>query len=136
MKDTTLLPLSKFLLAVSALTQFVFALPSMFAPSFVNTVSFPPPFEPQSAFWLRYAAIAYIAMGLGAAYALWRNSWAAGRAYLVVGGSYNLMAIVLTALAAVTPPGVPSIAFLYIVLAIIYLVLVAFAWRQQSAREV
>jgi len=83
--------------------------------------------------WLRFDGAVYIAMGLGALYALYQNSWSAARAFLVIGASYVAISTVLSILAIVTPPGAPLMLWVYVVLALMYLPLVVIAWVRQSA---
>lgn len=131
--DRPLLPLTRLILAVSAVVQTVFALLNLFAPGLVDALIWPAPFEHIPALWLRFDGVVYIAMGLGALYALTQNSWIAARAFLVIGASYVAMCIVLAVIAIATPPGAPLIMWVYLVLALIYLPLVALTWTRQSA---
>jgi hypothetical protein len=134
--SNSLLPITKLVLAVSAVTQFVFGLAMVFAPDLANSFLWPPPFDPWPVLTLRYQGVLFLAMSLGAASALRENDWRAGRVYLVIAGPYVALCVVLAILAAATPPGVPLIMWLYVFLSIIYLPLVAYVWRQESAAAI
>jgi hypothetical protein len=54
--------------------------------------------------------------------------------YLAINGPFVAISVVLTLLAARTPPGLPLILQLYIVLALLYTPQVLWVWRQESAR--
>jgi hypothetical protein len=53
--------------------------------------------------------------------------------FLAVTGTYNALSLVVSLFLAVTPPGIPVIVWLYVVLAIIYLVMLYLAWQRQNA---
>jgi hypothetical protein len=128
-----LMPFTKLVLAVSAIVQTVFGLEGVFIPSLVSTLTWPPPFDPIPSLWLRYDGVMFLAMALGAAYALRENNWLTARTYLVMAGAMVFMQIILTAVAAFTPPGAPPIAWLYLLLAVIYVPVVLYVWRKESA---
>lgn len=130
--NSSLLPWTKLLLAVSGLTQFVFGLVMIVATGLVNSFFWPPPFEPVPDLSLRYLGVLYLAMALGAAYALAKNDWRTARTYLVIAGPYVALCLTLAFLAAITPPGVPLVMWLYVFLSILYLPQVVWVWRQQS----
>jgi len=77
--DKSLLPLTRFVIAMSAIVPFVLGLGMFFAPAFVNRFLWPPPFEPVPAVVLRYQAVAYFALTLGGAYAFRQNDWGTAR---------------------------------------------------------
>lgn len=54
--NTSLLPLTRLVLAVTTVVLFVFGLSWLVAPGFVNSVLWPPPFQPIPPLWLRYDA--------------------------------------------------------------------------------
>jgi hypothetical protein len=132
--NKSLLPLTKLVLAVSAVVLGVFGLSWLVAPGFVNSVLWPPPFQPIPPLWLRYDAALYLTMSLGGAYALYQNNWIAARSYLAITGPYIAMNIVLTLVAALTPPGVPLVMWAYLALALVYLPTVVWVWLQETAR--
>ncbi len=65
---------------------------------------------------------------------LYQNNWIAAQTYLAISGPFIALNVIFTVLAAVTPPGVPAIVWLYVLLSVIYLPVVAWAWRQESTR--
>lgn len=132
--NKSLMPFTKLVLAVSALTQTIFGLEGILTPELVRSLTWPPPFEPIPSLWLRYDGATFIAMALGAAFAFRQNNWLTARTYLVIAGPMVLMQIILTVLASLTPPGVPPIGWLYLLLAIIYVPAVIYVWRKESAR--
>ena len=129
-----LLPLTKLTLAVSALVQFVFGAADLFAKPLVDAFLWPPPLEAWPTLALQYNGALYLASALGAAYALSQDHWYAARTYLAIAGPYNALSIVLALLAAATPPGIPPIMWLYVVLALVYVPVVAWVWSRESAR--
>ena len=132
--NKSLLPWTRLVLVVSALVQGIFALIGLLAPDVMHGLLWPPPFQPVPVLWIRYDAVLYLAMSLGATYALFQNSWVAARAYLAIAGLYIAIGLILNILAVVVPPGAPPIVWVYLALSIIYLPLVFFVWRQQAAR--
>ena len=127
-----LLPLTKLVLAVSAVVQLIFGAADLFAKPLVDTLLWPPPLEPWPVVALQYNGALYLASALGAAYALRQDSWVAARTYLAIAGPYNALSIVLALLAATAPRGIPLIMWVYVVLAVIYVPLVAFVWTRES----
>ncbi len=130
----SLMPFTKLVLAVSAIVQIIFGLEGILVPDLVRSLTWPPPFEPIPSLWLRYDGATFIAMAVGAAYAFRQNNWLTARTYLVIAGPMVAIQIILTVLAAITPPGVPPIGWLYLVLAIIYVPAVIYVWKKESAR--
>lgn len=55
-----------------------------------------------------------------------------GRTYLAIAGPYNVLSIVLALMAAASIRGIPPIMWLYVVLAFIYIPLVAWSWRREA----
>ena len=132
--NKSLLPLTKFGIVMSAVVPFVFALAQLFAPGLLDSFLWAPPFEPIPAVALRYIAASYLALTLGGAYTLQKNSWSTARGFLAVAGSYVAIAVIVSLVSAATPPGVPPILWLYVFLGIIYVALLPVAWRRESAR--
>lgn len=132
--NKSLLPLTKFMIVMSAVVPFIFALAQLFAPGFVNSFLWPPPFEPIPAVSLLYTAAAYLALTLGGAYTLRQNDWSTARGFLAFAGPYVAIAVIVSLVSAATPPGVPPILWLYVFLGVIYVALSLVAWRQESAR--
>jgi len=131
--NKSLLPWTKLVLAVSAVVLCVFGLSWLVAPGFVNTILWPPPFEPIPALWLRYDAALYLAMGFGGLYALLQNDWIGARTYLAITGPYIVMNVLLTLVAAITSSGVPAVMWLYVALALLYLPAVVWTWLRETA---
>jgi low temperature requirement protein LtrA len=129
-----LLPWTKIVLVVSTIVQLVFGLLAVFAPALMNAVFLPPPLEPSGVLVYHYFGGLYLANSLGAAYALYQNNWIAARTYLAISGPFIALSVLFTLLAAVTPPGVPVMVWLYVLLSILYLPALVWAWREESAR--
>ena len=129
-----LLPLTKILVATSGLVPLVFGSAQVFAPDFVNKMLWPPPFEPVPKVVLLFLAASYFALTIGAVYVLMKNDWATATGYLAYAVSYVALAIVAGLVAATREGGVPSIMWLYEALAILYVPIALFCWRQQSKR--
>lgn len=133
--NKSLLPLTRLVLATTAVVLAIFGLSWLVSPAFTNSFLSGAPFEPIPTFWLRYDAALYLALALGAAYAFRQNQWSAARVVLAITGPYIAANVVITLASALTT-GVPLIFWAYFVLAIIYLPLVIIIWRQESARSV
>lgn len=132
--NKSLLPLTRLVLVVTTVVLFAFGLSWLVAPGFVNSVLWPPPFQPIPPLWLRYDAALYLALSVGGAYALRQNTWVAARTYLGITGPYIAFNIVLTLVAAATPPGVLPVMWAYLALAIVYLPTVVWVWLKEMAR--
>ncbi|SRR6266849_2360794 len=132
--NKSLLPWTKLVLAVSAIVQCVFGLIGLLAPQVMHELLWPPPFQPVPVLWIRFDAVLYLAMSLGAVYALRQNNWVAVRAYLVIAGLYIAMGLILNIVAVLVPPGAPPIVWLYLALSVVYLPLVVLVWGQEAAR--
>lgn len=130
---TALLPITRLAVIVSGVVPAVFALVMILAPNLLNSLFWPPPFEPLGQAIRLYSAASYLAYTAGMIYTLGRNDWRVAQGFLWVAGVYNALSVVVSLVLAVTAPGIPAIVWLYILLAIIYLVLLALAWRQQQA---
>lgn len=132
--NKSLLPLTRLVLIVTTVVLFVFGLSWLVAPGFVNSVLWPPPFQPIPPLWLRYDAALYLALSAGGAFTLRQNTWIAARTYLGITGPYIAFNIVLTLVAAATPPGVPPVMWAYLALAVVYLPTVVWVWLKEMAR--
>jgi magnesium-transporting ATPase (P-type) len=129
----SLLPLTRLIVLASGGVSAIFALIQIFAPGLQNSLIFPPPFEPQGRAIMLFTAASYLAFGGGMILTLRRNDWKVAQGFLAVTGTYNALCIVVSLFLAATPPGLPLIVWLYVLLAVIYLVMLYIAWRQQSA---
>jgi hypothetical protein len=130
-----LFSLTRWVLVISAVTQLIFGLEGLFAPQLVHTVTWPLPFEPIPDLWLRYDGITFLAMSLGAIFALSQDNWIAARTFLAIAAPMVAAEVIVTVLAALSPAGAPPVVWIYIVLALIYVPLVVMAWAQQSAAQ-
>jgi len=96
----------------------------------------PPPLPPSGPpLLLQYFGLLFLTNSLGAAYALIQDNWIAARMYLAINGPFVALSIVVTVLAMLTPPGIPLILQLYILLALLYTPQVVWVWRQESLRH-
>ena len=130
----SLMTWTKVVLATSAVVQFVFGAAALLSSSLWNSVFMPAPLTPsQPALLLQYFGWLFLTNCFGAAYAFRQDNWIAARMYLAIAGPFVAGSVVLTLLAAVTPPGIPLILWLYIVLALLYVPQVIWVWRQESA---
>ena len=132
--NKSLLPLTRLVLVVTIVVLFVFGLSWLVAPGFVNTVLWPPPFQPIPPLWLRYDAALYLALSAGGAYTLRQNNWIAARTNLAITGPYVTFNIILTLLAAATSPGVPPVMWAYLALAVVYAPTVVWVWLKETGR--
>jgi hypothetical protein len=132
MSTNNLLPLTRLVLLVSALVQGIMALAGFFAPDFTRAVLSPSTQSPTIA--IQYVAGFYLAGAVGATYALRQNTWVATRTYLasalVLIASFTLITIV----GLLTPSGLQPVSWLYVLLSALYLPIVAWVWRQETAR--
>jgi hypothetical protein len=127
---------TKVVLLTSAVVQFVFGAAALFSQSLWNRFFMPPPLVPsQPTLMLQFFGLLFLTNSFGAAYALIQNNWIAARMYLAINGPFVAGSIILTLLAALTPPGIPPILWGYIVLALLYVPQVIWVWRQESARQ-
>ena len=133
MKNSLLL-LTRFVVAVSGVVNLILSLIGLLAPSLINTLLWSPPFEPLPALWIRFAVTVGVMLALGAAYVLKQDNWMAAHTYLGMTGAMVALQVIVTVSAAVTPPGAPTIAWVYVVLGLIYLPIVVWAWSQQAAQ--
>jgi lysylphosphatidylglycerol synthetase-like protein (DUF2156 family) len=132
---TPLKPLTRFALIISGVVPAVFALIMIFAPGLLNSLLFPPPFEPLGRAIMLFTAASYLSLTTGMIYSLTQQDWRVARGFLAVTGSYNVLSIIVSLLLAVNPPGVPLIVWLYVVLALIYVTLLVICWRQQDSQS-
>ena len=75
-----------------------------------------------------------IATAIAAAYALYQGRWSGARVYFAFSFPYIVLSVIVTLITAANP-GVPAILWLYVLLSVIYLPAVAYAWMQQSRRS-
>ena len=132
MKTIPLLPLTRLVLVVSAVVQAVMALVGFVAPDFTRTVLSPSTQSPTIAIY--YVAGFYLAGAVGAFYAFRQNEWIAARTYLA--SAFVLIAafLIITVIGLLMPPGLQPVSWLYVLLSVLYLPVVGWVWRQESAR--
>jgi len=136
MNQHPLLPWTKVVLGTSAVVQFVFGAAALLSASLWNSVFMPAPLAlSQPVLLLQFFGWLFLTNCLGAAYALRQNNWIAARMYLAIAGPFVAGSVILTLLAAVTPPGIPLILWIYILLALLYTPQVVWVWRKESARN-
>jgi hypothetical protein len=137
MSTTSLLPFARLVLVISAVVQLVFGLVGLFFTNQLwNTIFWTAPLpawpvEAMRAEAMRFASLTYLATAIAALYALYQGSWDGAR----VSFAFSFPSIVFSVLAALVTaiqPGVPLIMGLYVLLSILSLPAVAYAWYQQS----
>jgi hypothetical protein len=129
-----LLPWTKLLLLATAGVQTVAAFLFVFDPGFVLRRLWPAPLEPPSHLWIEYDAALYVALALGALYALVRDDWRETRTYFVVAGAYGALSVAALIATAAAHSGVPAIVWVYLVLSLAYVGQIAVMWRLQERR--
>lgn len=127
----SLLPFTKFVLIISAVVQLVFGVIGEFSVDLLNGVLWTAPLSPWPPEVARYAFINYLGGAVAAAYALYQGNWPGARVYFAYSFSYIAMGLVVNTVTAINP-GVPPIVWLYVLLSILYLPAVVFAWVRQS----
>lgn len=130
----TLLPFTRLVLAVSAVTQIVFAVLGLFLLNLWNGLVWTTPLPPYPVEIARFDFLNYVATGAAAAFALYQGRWGGARVYFAFAFIYNLLSILIVILTAINP-GVPAILWLLVVLGVIYLPVVAYVWRQQESAK-
>lgn len=131
MKTVELLPLTKLILGVSALVQLIMAAASFLLPDLTRALLSPSPTAPTIA--IQYVGGFYLAGAAAAAYAFQQDNWIAARTYLLNAGLFVLLAIVVTLINVTS--GIQPISYAYLVPSVIYIPLILYVWRQESARN-
>jgi hypothetical protein len=126
-----LLPFTKLVLVVSALVQLIFGLTGLVFTDVWNGLFWTAPLAPWPAEVARFAFLNYLATAIAAAFALYQGSWSGARVYFAFAFPYIVMSV-LAVLVTAAASGVPLVLWLYVVLSVLYLPAVAFAWWQQS----
>jgi uncharacterized protein YjeT (DUF2065 family) len=133
MNSAHLQPITRLVLAVSAVVQLVMGVVAFFAPALARSLLSTQQFAPDLA--LQYIGALYLGNCLAAIYAYRQDNWVAARTYLASAGSFVAIALLLTlAFALTTARGVAPITWIYVLLSIAYLPLLAWVWRQESGR--
>ncbi len=131
MKSATLLPLTKLVLIVTAVVQLVMAVAAFVLPDLTRSLLSPSTESPIIS--IQYVGAFYLAGAIASAYAFRQDNWVAARTYLLNAGIFVALAIVVTLINL--PSGVQPISYVYLLLSIIYVPLVIWVWRQESARD-
>lgn len=131
--EDSLLPFTKLVLAVSAVVQLVFGVVGLLFTDLWNSFFWTAPLPPWPKEVANFAFLNYIATAIAAGYALYQGRWSGAKVYLAFSFPYIVMSVIATLLAAANP-GVPLIMWLYVLLSVIYLPAVAYAWISQSRR--
>jgi hypothetical protein len=131
MKNVGLAPLTKLVLIVTAVVQLIMAVASFLLPDLTRMFLSPSPTAPTIA--IQYVGGFYLAGAAAAAYAFQQDNWIAARTYLLNAGLFVLLAIVVTVINISS--GIQPISYAYLLLSIIYIPLILYVWRQESARN-
>lgn len=129
----SLLPFTRLVLIVSAVVQLLFGLIGEFSIDLWNGLLWTAPLAPWPREAAHFAFLNYLGGAVAAAYALYQDSWPGARVYFAYSFSYIVLSLVVSIITAVTT-GVPLIIWLYVLLSVLYLPAVAWAWRQESTR--
>jgi hypothetical protein len=130
--NSSLLPFTRLVLIVSAVVQIVFGLVHLFfTDSLWNGLFWTAPLPAWPPVAARFSALNYLATAIAALYALYLGRWTGAKVYFAFSFSYIVMSVI-AALVTAADPGVPAIMWLYVLLSVLYLPAVAFAWFQQE----
>jgi len=80
---------------------------------------------------MHFASLNYLATAIAAIYALQRGTWESARTYFAFSFPYITFSVIIALITAANP-GVPLIMWLYVLLSVLYLPAVIYAWRGQS----
>ena len=130
--STSLLPFTRLVLVVSAAVQLVFGLVGLlFTNQLWNTVFWTAPLPAWPVEAMRFASLTYLATAIAALYALCQGSWDGARVSFAFSFPYIVFSV-LAALVTAIQAGVTLITWLYVLLSILSLLAVAYAWYRQS----
>jgi hypothetical protein len=129
----SLLPFTRLVLIVSAVVQLLFGLIGEFSIGLWNGLFWTAPLAPWPPEVAHFAFLNYLGGAVAAAYAVYQDSWPGARVYFAYSASYIAMSMIVSIMTAVTI-GVPLIIWLYVLLSVLYLPAVIWAWRQEAAR--
>lgn len=129
----SLLPFTRLVLIVSAVVQLLFGIIGEFSINLWNGLLWTAPLPPWPPEVAHFAFLNYLGGAIAASYAVYQDSWPGARVYFAYSFSYIVLSLVVSIITAVTT-GVPLIIWLYVLLSVLYLPAVAWAWRQESAR--
>ena len=131
--EGALLPFTRLVLAVSAVVQIVFGVVGLLFTDLWNSFFWTAPLAPWPKEVATFAFLNYIATAIAAAYALYQGRWSGAKVYLAFSFPYIVMSVIAVLVTAASP-GVPAILWLYVLLSVLYLPAVAYAWVSQSRR--
>lgn len=126
----SLTPFTRLVLGVSAAVQVIFAICMLF-PDLWHSLFWPPPLPQVPDVVREFSAINYLATAIAAASALYRGTWTGAQVYFAFSIPYNAMAIIVSLITA-AGRGIPVIMWLYVLLAVLYVLIGAFVWMRQS----
>ena len=129
----SLLPFTKLVLIVSAVVQLLFGIIGVFARGRWNGLLWTAPLAPWPPEVAHFAFLNYLGGAVAAAYAVYQDSWPGARVYFAYSLSYIALSLAVSIITALTI-GVPLIIWLYVLLSVLYIPAVLWAWRQESAR--
>ncbi len=134
--NSSLLPLTRLFLVLTAIAQTSAGTVASFFQPLWNGAFMPPPLEPAApTLLLKYLGAIVLGSGLGAVYAVVQNNWTAARTYLVIPTITYALAVVYSIPSITTPPGLPATILGYLGSAVVYVLVVVWIWRQESARR-
>ncbi|HEY0069531.1 MAG TPA: hypothetical protein VGE04_06135 [Chloroflexia bacterium] len=131
--EGTLLPFTRLVLLVSAVVQLVFGVVGLLFTDLWNSFFWTAPLAPWPKEVANFAFLNYIATAIAAAYALYQGKWSGAKVYLAFSFPYIIMSVIAVLVTAASL-GVPLILWLYVLLSVIYLPAVAYAWVSQSRK--
>lgn len=131
MNRDSLMPFTKLVLVVSAVVQLIFGIVGEFFTNLFNSFFWTAPLTPWPVDIAQFAFLNYLATAIAALYALYQGSWHGARVYFAFALSYNIMGLIVSFITA-TNLGLPPIHWAYILLALIYIPAVVYAWRRQE----
>ena len=129
----SLLPFTRLVLIVSAVVQLLFGIIGVFAIGLWNGLLWTAPLTPWPPEVAHFAFLNYLGGAVAAAYAVYQDSWPGARVYFAYSLSYIALSLAVSIITAITI-GVPLVIWLYVLLSVLYLPAVLWAWRQESAR--
>jgi hypothetical protein len=129
----TLLPFTRLVLLISGVVQIVFGIVGLFFIDLGNSLLWSPPLPAWPELLSRFNGISYLSTAAAALFALAQGKWSGARVYFAYSFPYILAGLVLIFITVATT-GIPLIMWLYVLLSLIYLPMVAYAWISQSRR--
>jgi hypothetical protein len=131
LEDDRLLGFTRLVLVVSAVVQFVFGIVGLVFIDLWNGVFWTAPLPNWPAVAMDFASLTYLATGISALAALVYGRWSGARVYFSFSIPYIIMSV-LAVLATASSTGVPAIMWVYVVLSVLYVPAVLYAWRSQT----